>query len=41
MAERLMEQGGLEGANGAATPGAKIGAQEITTETDLPQIKRT
>ena len=41
LVERLVEQVGLEGANGAATPGAKIGAHEITTETDLPQSEWT
>ena len=41
LAERLIEQVGLEGANGAATPGAKVGAHEINTEVDLPQSEWT
>ena len=41
LAERLIQQVGLEGANGAATPGGKMGANEITTETELPQSEWT
>ena len=36
LAKRLIQQVGLEGANGAATPGGKMGANEIATETGLP-----
>ena len=41
LAERLIQQVGLEGANGAATPGAKTGANDIANETDLPQSEWT
>ena len=41
LAERLIQQVGLEGANGAATPGAKTGANEMANEVDLPQSEWT
>ena len=41
LVERLLDQVGLEGANGAATPGAKIAAHEVSSEKELPQSEWT
>ena len=41
LAERLIEQVGLEGANGAATPGSRVSAQEVANEVELPQSEWT
>ena len=41
LVERLVEQVGLEGANGAATPGAKVASHEIVNEVDMPQSEWT
>ena len=41
LVERFVEQVGLEGANGAATPGAKVASHEIVNEVDMPQSEWT